>query len=375
MEIKFQTNDFLPRLSQVASIVNQRRILPILGNVVVKTLEDGAVLTCSDGETWVSIKAPIVEKDQEFSFCINAKDFVSTLKNLSGHVITLVLDKDTCMATGTHENGRFTLPYEKADEYPSPSFDIEGAFEKVMPSGNFLRSIEKAGLAVANNVVRQVLNGIRFEFFPEKMVAVSIDGQKLVKFSDFSIESDVEQKNGFILPKKPAHIVANLLGSEDNDIKLMFNKQCAVVSNSEFEVTTRLIEGTYPEYDRLIPKENSIEITLPTIGIVDALKRIMPVSDDSSYGIRLELTNGCVTLSAEDYKSGKSGEENIKCDYDGDRFVIGFKSTAMLEMCQNIDDDNVRLLMNDQKFPIQLLPFTDAEKTEHVSIIMPMSAQ
>jgi DNA polymerase-3 subunit beta len=372
MRIKFNTDELIPKLSVVTSVVNSKNAIPALDYVVVKTCGDSCVeLMCSDSDTWVSEKVQNVEHDGEFSFCINAKDFLSVIKNLSGMSVELKLNEKAKTANGMYNNGMFTLPYDDVSVFPANNVSIVDAQKLSVYSKKLLDLISKAGTATASEELRPVMNGIYLDFFPTHTVGVSCNGARLVKYTDFTMIRGGGGA-GLILPKKPANIISNILSGLNGDVILAFNDRYATVGNDEFMVTTRLIDGKYPNYESVIPKSSAFEVVVNKQEFVSALKRIVPMGDIASCLVRVVLGNNTLTISAEDSDFSKAAKENIPCQYDGDQFTIGFKGTSLLEMIQNIDDEKVRICMTSEKSACVLKPFTQEPSAEYISLLMPL---
>lgn len=373
MCINFQTDDFVGKLTLAASIVSSKNPIAILDNVLVRTFDDSVVLTCSDSDTWVSVKAPITYKDEDFSFCVNAKDFLSTIKNLAGMEVSIKLNANSKTIQGQYNNGKFTMPYEDASEFPAQNIKMDDAITLPVNADVLFGFINKAGTATANMELRPVMNGIYFDVYKDHTVGVSSDGCKLVKFTDFRIKGNHDkEKIGFIMPKKPAGVITSILSNVHDDVNLSFNDKSISVSHESFRVTTRAIEGRYPNYESVIPKSNSISVVVEKPSLTCALKRIIPMGNIASCLVKLVFENGKLTLNAEDCEFSKSATESVNCDYTGEQFVIGFKGTTLLEMVQNIDSDKIRILLTDKQRAGILEPLMNTPTTMYISLIMPL---
>lgn len=379
MKLVFEVDSILPRLAQCVSIVNTKNSLPILSDLFIETndLQGDIVITASDSETWLSVKADVVEADKGIRFCIGASDFYKALSNLKGKTIEMVIDESTHVVTCSHGKGHFSLPYDDANEFPKATpidDDSETVTTKVIDGSRVLRSLEKAGFAVANDELRPIMNGVHFDFLGNMMVTVATDGHKLAKYSDMTIQGDMTP-SGFTLPKKPSTTLMNILSGYDGNIKVVFNDRAVVVNNKDFKMTTRLIEGHYPNYDSVIPKDNEIEVTVSKQDFVSALKRVLPMSNTSSELVSVKLSMGLLTLAAVDFDFSKSASEDIECDYSGAELAIGFKGSTMLSVAQNIDGEQIKIALKDPSRAGLFTPAKDGETTAYVSLLMPMLIQ
>lgn len=380
--IKFQTEDFLPSLAMVNTVVSAKNTLPILSDVRIETKADGqggvyAELMTSDSETWLQMKAPLTEAEVGIFICIESKELLQALRNLGGKPVTMEIDDSKHLVKCDYGNGHFSLPYDDANEFPKATpidDDGETVTTKVIDGSRVLRSLEKAGFAVGNDELRPIMNGVHFDFLGNMMVTVATDGHKLAKYSDMTIQGDMTP-SGFTLPKKPSTTLMNILSGYDGNIKVVFNDRAVVVNNKDFKMTTRLIEGRYPNYDSVIPKDNDRVVVIPKNDFVSALKRVLPMGNANSELVALSFSMGMVTISAEDFDFSKSASENVGCDYAQEEFTIGFKGSTLLQLLQNIDTDNVKVMLKDPRRAGVLCEDKPNGVYEYTSLIMPMLIQ
>ena len=379
--IKFQTEDFLPSLAMVNTVVLAKSTLPILSDVRIETKDDGqggvyAELMTSDSKTWLQMKAPLTDAEVGIVICIEAKGLLQALRNLGGKPVTMEIDDSKHLVKCNYGNGYFSLPYEDAQDFPLPMAAPDGAKTKLMDAKKLLTAIEKAGFATANDELRPVMNGVHFDFLPTCMIAVASDGHKLAKYADLTITCDEIEPSGFTMPKKPCSTLLNVLGSTvAGDIKVMFNDRCFTVNNTQFKMSARLIEGRYPNYNSVIPKDNDRIVTIAKNDFVAALKRVLPMGNANSELVALSFSMGMMTISAEDFDFSKSASENVGCDYAQKEFTIGFKGSTLLQLLQNIDTDNVKVMLKDPSRAGVLCEDKPNGVYEYTSLIMPMLIQ
>lgn len=374
-KLKFNVDEVLPRLSQAVSVVNAKNALPILGNVVFQTRENhGMTVTASDSETWLTIKTPHLEFDENMTFCVLATDIFKALGNLKGKEIEMVLDKETHTLKCSYGKGRFVLPYEDAHDYPRPDMSMSDSKYININAANLLRSLVKTSFAIANEKLRPIMNGVHFDFTQHGMVTCATGGQKLAKYIDKTTKADISDDVmvGFTLPKKPVNILLGVLNGCDTEVCVEFTDKCVLVKNDDFTLSTRLLEGTYPHYDRVIPKDNNVEVVINKSDLIEALKRVLPMGNASSELVKLSFAMGNVTLSAEDVSFSKSADESVDCDYASQELSIGFNGGYLMEVLQNFDGDNVKVCLKESCRPGLFKPTEDDETEEYVSLVMPI---
>lgn len=378
--IRFNSDELTPSLALVSSVAPIKSSLPILNDVRIETKQgqDGGSiveLTTSDGETWLQWQTPITEAEVGILLCIEAKALLQALKNLNGKTITMNIDDEKHIVVCKYDNGKFSLPYEKADDFPTPSNNMDGAKEVKVDGKRIRMAMERTGFASSSDELRPVMTGVRFEFFKDGMVTVATDGHKLAKYKDLTITSDEEEMFGFTMPKRPCGTLMNVLASTiDSNIDVEFNDRCLVVSNTQFKMTARLLEGRYPNYDAVIPKTNDKIVNIDKATFITALKRVLPMGSLTSELVALTFYNGEMTISAEDFEFSKSASEVVGCDYSPElpSFSIGFKGSSLLQLLQNIDCDTVKISLAE---PSRAGIITEGEENntyDYTSLIMPM---
>ncbi len=372
-KITFNVDSVLPQLAQVASVVNSKNTIQILDSVMVETFSDGstAIFTTSDGEVTLQMKAA-VESEEPTKFCVEAKTFLQTLRGLNGRVVTLTLTDESPTIEGKYDNGNFKLPYQDASMFPTPNkFDGEQE-ERILDAQCFLRAVDMVKFSVASDELRPQMNGVHVDFFADSMVAVASDGHKLAKFSDLSITRTDDKVSEFILPTKPSNLLTSIMQKAVGDVKITFDARMLSVSNSDWKLTTRLIEGRFPNYNSVIPKDLSIEAVVNKENILGALKRVLPLGSSSSEMVVLNFRNNAVIVSAEDIDFSTSASEMIPCEYSGESLRIAFKGSFLAMSVQNIDDELIVFSMSDPSRACVLRPFEQAGQTEFLSLLMPM---
>ena len=361
MEIKLQSKELSSRLKMAAKVINSKNALPILGNFLVETKNDVILITASDSEQWLSLKCPIVSCDGDVRFCVPSADFLKAVDNLGDVLVTMSLDDSTHTITCNYGNGKFSMPYENADEFPLANMDTTDSKDVIIEGKKVLKAIELTGFATANDELRPVMNGIHFDFFADGMVSATSDGHKLARYKDKTVLLDVgETTPNFTMPKKPSNILMTILSTIEGDVKLSFNDKVISVNNKDFKLSARLLEFKYPNYDAVIPKSSPVTVTA--------------MANDSSYLVELDFSNGQVVVSAKDIDFSKSASETVTCDCDTE-LKIGFKGSTLIEILRNINDDNVVIELDNPSRAGVFFSAFELTRDEYLSLCMPMLIQ
>ena len=378
MEIKVQAKNLSAILKTASKVVNSKNSLPILGDVLFETKNNVLVATVSDGEQWLSQKCEVISYDQELRFCVGVTEFTNAINNLGDMPITITLDEQTKTLTCEYGNGngKFSMPYENTNEYPLSNIDTSDTKDFIVDSKKVLKAIELTGFATANDELRPVMNGIHFDFFEDGMVCATSDGHKLARYKDKTITSNNENGTtpNFTLPKKPANILMNILSALEGDVKISFNDKAISVNNKDFKLTARLLEARYPNYEAVIPKDNPITITADKNSLLNALKRVLPMANDSSNLVELSFKQGNITVSAKDIDFSRSAQEMVTCDCETE-INIGFKGATLVEILKNINDDNIVIELSSPSRAGVFYSAFGLTKEEYLSLCMPMLIQ
>ena len=211
---------------------------------------------------------------------------------------------------------------------------------------------------------------VDFDLTADGLAVVASDGHKLVRNKNFNIKS--ETPAAFILPKKPATLLKNVLGKEQEEVIIKFDDRTAEISFAEGVLTCRLIEGRYPNYNSVIPQGNPNQLTIDRRSLIGALKRVLPFASESSQLVRFHLDAGRLELSSEDIDFATSAKEVVNCEYAGQAMNIGFKGSSLSEILNNLQGDEVIIELADPSRAGIILPAVQPENEDVLMLIMPM---
>lgn len=375
MKVTFETNEVLPKLIDVASVINSKNSIAILSDVRIAVSGNNIILTASDGENWVTERADILASDMQATFCTVAKDIINCLRTLSDENVTLTLDEESMMMTLDYVSGKINLPYESADDFPTPNISVDGASEVIANSSMVKSLIKLAVASTENSVVRPIMTGVHFGFSDGKMVVNGASHKRFVKLVEEASLSDGAEYNQFTLPPKASSVITSVLEGLDEDVKLKFTDKVVSVSNRNFKITARLLEGNYPDCDMIIPKDNTVNIEVENERMVQALKHVLSI-DNASRLVVLSLYGDSITISAEDINFGRTSEESVKCkNYTQSELKICFNGEVLSEALRSVDGDSVVFEMSEPKRPAIIYSSEDGSKDKYLSVLMPMVMQ
>lgn len=370
MKFIISSSALFNRLQSIGRVINSKNTLPILDCFLFEIQDNTLTITASDSETTLITSVELVESDNAMRFCINAKTIQDSMKEIAEQPLAFDVNPDNMEITATYQNGHFSIVGQSADEYPEMNISQDGMNELVIHSETVLNGINRCLFATADDDLRPVMNGVYFDLQQDGLTFVSTDGHKLVRNKNYNIKGEVQA--AFILPKKPATILKNLLPKEAGDIVLKFDERYAFISMESSRLICRLIEGRYPNYNSVIPQNNPFKVTVDRLTLLSALKRVLIFSNQSSALIKLHLENNQLTVSGQDIDYSTSAEENVPCEYGETPMNIGFKGTFLVDILNNISGENVIIELADPSRAGVLVPAEQEKDEDLLMLLMPM---
>ena len=372
MKFVVSSTDLLGHLTAISKVISSKSTMPILDNFLFQLSEDELTITASDLESTLITSMELDNIEGEGLIAVPAKLLTDTLKEFPEQPLTFQIDLENFGIEIYSDNGKFSIVGQNGEDFPElPQVDDETVSSMNVNHTVLQKGIEKTLFATADDELRPVMNGIFVEITPEYMSFVASDAHKLVRYrrSDANAEFD----SSFILPKKPAGLLKNLLPKEDFDVKLEFDDKNAFFTLSNFKLICRLVEGNYPSYNSVIPTNNPNKMVIDRLAFFNTVKRVSVFSNQASNLIKLNISDNQLVVSAQDIDFSISAVEKLKCEYEGDEIEIGFKSTFLQEIITNISAGDVRVELSDPTRAGLLLPAeTDDEDEDVLMLLMPM---
>jgi DNA polymerase-3 subunit beta len=216
------------------------------------------------------------------------------------------------------------------------------------------------------------MNGIFMEMSPDNVTFVASDSHMLVRYRRNDAKAD--QDGSFILPKKPAGLLRTVLAKEQGDVEISFDDKNALFQLSNYTMVCRLVEGTYPAYNSVIPVDNPNKLVIDRVEFLGALRRVSMFTNQATNLVKIELRGNLINIFAQDIDFSISGKETLKCQYDGEQMNIGFKANFLADMLANLSASDISIEMSDPSRACLVLPMqTDIEDEDILMLIMPMT--
>ena len=358
------------RLQTISRVINSKNTIPVLDCVLFELEGNKLTLTASDPDNTLNTSFEVVDCSEDFSFAISSKILIDSLKEISEQPVRFDVKKETLEITIYYQNGKYSLVGQNADEYPSAAVLGESAVAINVPTKVLSSGISCSLFAAADDEVRPVMCGVYFDFAPDSITLVASDGHKLVRCRDYSVTG--AEKSAFILPKKPATLLKNLLGKdEQEDVAVEFDGRFAIFDMGEYKLVCRLFDGRYPNYNSVIPQNNPHKLTVDRVALISTLRRVAIFSSQVSL-IKLHLEDNKVVISAQDTDFSTSAEESIACSYDGATMNIGFRASFLIDILNNTPGQDVVIELADPSRAGVIVPAEQVDKQELLMLLMPM---
>ena len=356
------------QLQVLGGIINNSNTLPILDNFLFELKNSKLTVSASDLESTMASTME-VESDNEGSVAVPAKLLLETLKTFPEQPLTFVVeDNNTIEISSNH--GKYVLAYASADEFPK-SISLDSSSTTIVSADILATAISKTIFAAGSDDLRPVMSGVFFQFSTESLTFVATDAHKLVKYSRTDVKANETAE--FIMPKKPLNLLKGILSGSDDNVSIEYNESNAKFSFENSVLICRLIDGKYPNYEAVIPKENPNHLTISRNQFLNSVKRVSIFSNKTTHQIRLKIAGAELNISAEDIDYSNKAEERLTCDFQGDDMQIGFNSRFLTEMLSNLNSDDVQLEMSMPNRAGILTPVDGLELGENVTmLVMPV---
>ncbi|WP_294818516.1 DNA polymerase III subunit beta [uncultured Flavobacterium sp.] len=368
MKFIVSSSYLLKQLQVLGSVINSSNTLPILDNFLFELDGTELKVSASDLETTMSATLEI-DSDSKGSVAVPAKLLLETLKTFPEQPLTFTVEDNNTIEISSN-SGKYALAYASGDEFPK-AVTLEDPSSTIVPAEVLSTAVSKTIFAAGNDDLRPVMSGVFFQFSPQGLTFVATDAHKLVKYARTDVTAS--QVADFIMPKKPLTILKGILATSDAEVKIEYNDSNATFSFDNYVLTCRLIDGKYPNYEAVIPKENPNKLLISRAQFQSSVRRVAIFSNKTTHQIRLKIAGTELNISAEDIDYSNKAEERLTCDYQGDDMQIGFNSRFLTEMLTNLQSDEIMLEMSLPNRAGILTPVDGLDEGETVTmLVMPV---
>ncbi|MDH3382063.1 MAG: DNA polymerase III subunit beta [Flavobacteriaceae bacterium] len=368
MKFIVSSSQLLKQIQVLSGVINSNNTLPILDNFLFELNHNELKISASDLETTMSTLVE-VESNSEGSIAVSARLLLDTLKTFPDQPLTFKTEEKNTIEISSNQ-GKYDMAFFDGNEFPK-TISLDDPKKTHIPGNILATAISKTIFATGNDDLRPVMSGVFFQFSPQSLTFVATDAHKLVKYSRTDITSSEVAE--FIMPKKPLNLLKNILSNSNSDLTIEYNDTNAKFVFDNIVLVCRLIDGKYPNYEAVIPKENPNKLAVDRALFLNSVKRVSIFSSKTTHQIRLKMAGTELNISAEDVDYSNKAEERLKCDYQGDDMQIGFNSRFLSEMLTNLDSNEILIEMSLPNRAGILTPIDGVEEGEHVTmLVMPV---
>lgn len=369
MNFIISSSALLKNLQGISGVLNSSNSLPILDNFLFELTKGELTISASDLENTMKTTVKPDEGKEDGKIAIPAKLLLDTLKNFSDQPLVFTIDQTTFGIEIASDYGKYKLVGQNAADFPK-SPELKGANAIKVKGDVIAQAIDKTSFATGNDELRPVMSGVFCQFSPEKLIFVATDAHKLVRYTRSDVTAT--KNSDFILPKKPLGLLKSTVSSSD-EVELSYNESTAQFKFGNIELTCRLIDGKYPNYEAVIPTHNPNVLTVDRVSFLNSIKRVAIFSNKTTHQVKIKVAGSELSISAEDLDFSNEAKERLTCSYAGDDMEIGFNSKFLMEMLSHIGTTEVILEMSEPNKAGILLPSGNENENEQIlMLVMPV---
>lgn len=357
------------RLMTIGRVIVQKNTIPILDCFCFDIQGTTLTITASDNDTTLTAKAELNECDSDVRFAVNAKTLQDAIKEIPDQPLECYLNTESYELTVEYQNGQYKLMGQSAEEYPTPAISDETRLEFDLECQKLVPSITRCMIAAANDTLRPQLNTICFDIHSQEVSLVSSNGNQLALTKLAMPELNAE--GSYLLGTRPASLLKGMLAKAEGNVHFSLGQRTAIVHTEEYSLTSRLVEGRFPNYRSVIPQDNPNIVAVNRLALVSALRRVLVFANAQAVLVKFRLGPNTMNISSQDIDFGKSAEENMLCDYMGTPMRIAFKGSVLLDLINNIEGDDITLKLSDPSRAGLIVPAKQKEGEEVLMLIMP----
>lgn len=370
MNFIISSSVFLKGLQNVSSLLSSNSLVPIIENFLISVEDEKILITATDNETRATVELKPEKVSGSGKVAIPPRVLLETLKTLPNIPVTLNVNDETFAVELNAGEGVYKLAGYDPENYPSVP-DIENANAINMNSIVLQNAVTSTSFACGNDEIRPQLMGVFFEITPDYTNFVATDAHKLVRFRRNDIKSD--SSYSFIIHKKPLNLLKNLLSGFDCKVDIEFNNTNVAFRFENYVVVCRLLDGKYPAYEGVIPKDNQFRLILNRNALISTLKRVSIFANQASHQVRFDIKGQELLISAEDIDYANEARERLNCMYDGADIEIGFNSKFFVETLLNLSCENVTITLSAPNRAALIIPEeTNSAEEDILMLIMPI---
>lgn len=386
MKFSISSSGLFSHLQAISRVIGSKNAqLPILDNFLFNIEEKVLTVTASDLDTTLITQLELEQAEGNGAVALSAKYLLDILKEFSDQPLEFDINDNNLSVTIKSQNGSYNFIGTPGDEFPKIPTLSENAKEITFSAPHLFSGLTKALFATGNDDLRPVMSGIYFDITPESSTFVGSDGHKLARVKNLVTKgSQTLNEDGsfepaaFILPKKPANLLKNILAKEPNDVFVNFDNRNVCFKLSNYKMVCRQIEGNYPKYNSVIPVNkpdqpyNPFKAVVDRVSMLNVIKRVSVFASQASQLVKLDFANNELKVSAQDIDFSISAQESLSCMYQDEPMSIGFKALFLMEILSNMDSNEIVIELTAPYSAALILPLEPDEVEDILMLITPI---
>ena len=368
MKFIVSSSVLLKQLSSINGVITTNPVVPILENFLFEINENNLTITASDLQTSMITELE-VESKESGSIAVPARILMETLKNLPEQPVTFTIDENSYSIEISSDNGRYKLAGENATDFPKVP-TVSDDFSVDMSTDVLSSAINNTIFATSNDELRPAMTGVYMNLTDTNTTFVSTDGHRLIRYRRVDVASD--NGNAIIIPRKALNLLKSTLPSENINVSVEFNVSNAFFKFGNIKMICRLIDERFPDYENVIPTNNTNKMTIDKSEFLSSLKRIAIYANKTTHQVRLKITGSELQISAEDLDFANEANERLSCEHDGGDIEIGFNAKFLIEMLSNLDSKKVELMLSEPNKAGLLTPADKDDNEDILMLVMPV---
>lgn len=369
MNFVVSSSSLLKHLLTINGVLTTNNTLPILDNFLFEISDNNLRVSASDIETTMKTSFE-VEANEAGSICIPAKLLLDILRNLPDQPLTFSINNETYGIEISYSNGKSKMVGYPGNDYPKVK-ELDNTSNVSLSEAILSEAINKTVFATGTDDLRPTMSGVFLQLAEDSVTFVATDAHKLVRYR--RTDAKASSASSFIIPKKPLHLLKNNMGKEEGEVTITYNDANAIFSFRDIELTCRLIDGKYPNYEAVIPKENPNVLSIDRETFLNSVRRVSIFANKTTHQIQLKITGSELSISSEDIDFSNAAKERLTCKYDGEDIEIGFNSRFLIEMLNSLTCDEINLKMSQPNRAGLIVPeSSDVEGEDILMLVMPI---
>ncbi|MEG3047039.1 MAG: DNA polymerase III subunit beta [Mucinivorans sp.] len=374
MKFTVSSSALSQNLQAIGKVINSKNTIPILDYFLFEVNDNALKITASDVDTTLCVTIAIENQAAtDGSVAVPARRILDSIKEFAEQPLTISVDVESWEIIVAWGTGKLTIPGITGIGYPTQQPLNDDELTRIsIPAGLLADGIASTIFATADDTLRPVMNGVNIAISPTEITFVATDAHRLVRYQNTSITSP--EPAAFILPAKSSSLLRSVMPRDEKVmIQVEFDSKNVIFTLPNHRLVGRLIEGNYPNYNAVIPLNNTNNLSLDRGELMASLRRVSVCSNQASGLVRLNLSSKGLAITAQDFDYNTSAEDNIACIYAGEPMEIGFKAPFLLDILNNIHTTEVMISLADSSRPGLFLPVDpDDQQTTILMLLMPM---